>query len=82
MSTSSAELAKIATNAIIAQRISSVNSLSAICEDTGANISAVTKRWDKISTCLRGKRTVFDACGVMDKGELARHGVAVLKVGE
>lgn len=39
-------------------------------------------RWDEISTCLRGKRTVFDTCGVVDKAELARHGIVVLKVGE
>jgi UDPglucose 6-dehydrogenase len=42
MSTSSAELTKIASNAMIAQRISSVHSLSAICEDAGATISDVT----------------------------------------
>lgn len=42
MSTPSVELAKIASNAMIAQRISSVNSLSAICENAGTTISDVT----------------------------------------
>ena len=34
----SSELAKLASNAMLAQRISSINSLSALCEKTGANI--------------------------------------------
>ena len=34
----SSELAKLASNAMLAQRISSINSFSAICEKTGANI--------------------------------------------
>ncbi|KAI9676855.1 MAG: hypothetical protein M1817_006694 [Caeruleum heppii] len=37
----SSELSKIAANALLAQRISSVNALSAICEATGANIDEV-----------------------------------------
>lgn len=37
----SSELAKIAANALLAQRISSINSLSAICEATGAEIDEV-----------------------------------------
>lgn len=39
----SAELGKLASNAMLAQRISSVNALSAICEQTGASIRHVTK---------------------------------------
>jgi len=39
----SAELAKLASNAMLAQRISSINSLSAICEKTNANIDEVSK---------------------------------------
>ncbi|KAI9892608.1 MAG: hypothetical protein M1814_001301 [Vezdaea aestivalis] len=39
----SSELAKLAANALLAQRISSVNSLSAICEKTGADIDEVTR---------------------------------------
>lgn len=37
----SAELSKLAANAFLAQRISSVNAMSALCEATGANISEV-----------------------------------------
>lgn len=37
----SAELTKLAANAMLAQRISSINSLSALCESTGADISQV-----------------------------------------
>jgi UDPglucose 6-dehydrogenase len=39
----SSELAKLASNAILAQRISSINSLSALCEKTGANIDELSK---------------------------------------
>ena len=39
----SSELAKLASNAMLAQRISSVNSLSALCEQTGANIEELSK---------------------------------------
>ena len=35
----SSELAKLASNAMLAQRISSINSLSALCEKTGADIT-------------------------------------------
>jgi len=37
----SSELAKLASNAFLAQRISSINSLSAICEATGASVDQV-----------------------------------------
>lgn len=37
----SSELTKLASNAILAQRISSINALSAICEATGADVSEV-----------------------------------------
>lgn len=37
----SSELSKLAANAMLAQRISSINALSAICEATGANIAEV-----------------------------------------
>ena len=39
----SSELSKLVANAFLAQRISSVNSISALCESTGANIQEVTK---------------------------------------
>ncbi|VAH95020.1 unnamed protein product [Triticum turgidum subsp. durum] len=37
----SAELSKLAANAFLAQRISSVNAMSALCEATGANVSSM-----------------------------------------
>jgi UDPglucose 6-dehydrogenase len=39
----SSELSKLAANAMLAQRISSINALSAICEATGADIEEVAK---------------------------------------
>ena len=39
----SAELSKLTANAMLAQRISSVNSISALCEATGADVSQVAK---------------------------------------
>lgn len=39
----SSELSKLAANAMLAQRISSVNSLSALCEATGADVEQVAK---------------------------------------
>ena len=41
ISNTSAELAKLTANAMLAQRISSINTISAICERTGANIAEV-----------------------------------------
>ena len=39
----SAELSKLASNAMLAQRISSINSLSALCEKSGASIQELSK---------------------------------------
>ena len=39
----SAELTKLTSNAFLAQRISSINSISALCEKTGADVSEVAK---------------------------------------
>ena len=39
----SSELSKLTANAFLAQRISSINSISSICEATGANIHEVAK---------------------------------------
>ena len=39
----SSELSKLIANAFLAQRVSSINSVSAICEVTGANIEEVSK---------------------------------------
>ena len=37
----SAELAKLTANAMLAQRISSINAISALCEATGADVGQV-----------------------------------------
>jgi len=37
----SSELSKLAANAFLAQRISSINSISALCEETGADVNEV-----------------------------------------
>ncbi len=39
----SAELSKLTANAFLAQRISSINSISALCEVTGANVKEVSE---------------------------------------
>ena len=39
----SSELAKLTANAFLAQRISSINSISAICEATGADVREVSR---------------------------------------
>ena len=39
----SSELSKLMANAFLAQRISSINTVSAICESTGANVEEVSK---------------------------------------
>ena len=39
----SSELCKLVANAMLAQRISSINSISAICERTGADVSEIAK---------------------------------------
>merc|ERR1711953_859545 len=39
----SSELSKLAANAFLAQRISSINAMSAVCEATGANVDEVAK---------------------------------------
>ena len=39
----SSELVKLSSNAMLAQRISSINSLSALCEKTGADIEEISK---------------------------------------
>nr|CAG4650857.1 EOG090X03RJ [Simocephalus serrulatus]SVE94152.1 EOG090X03RJ [Simocephalus serrulatus] len=43
MNTWSSELSKLAANAFLAQRISSINAISAVCEATGADVSEVAK---------------------------------------
>ena len=43
MNTWSSELSKLAANAFLAQRISSINSISAVCEATGADVTEVAE---------------------------------------
>jgi len=43
MNTWSSELSKLAANAFLAQRISSINSMSAVCEATGADVTEVAQ---------------------------------------
>ena len=42
MGSRSVELAKLASNALLAQRVSSINALSAICEEVGADVEEVS----------------------------------------
>ena len=42
----SSELSKLASNAMLAQRVSSINSLSALCEKTGADIKKFKCNWN------------------------------------
>lgn len=39
----SSELSKLAANAFLAQRVSSINSISALCEKTGASVSEISR---------------------------------------
>ena len=39
----SSELSKLVANAFLSQRVSSINSISALCEATGANVSEITR---------------------------------------
>lgn len=48
MDTWSSELSKLAANAFLAQRISSINALTPLCEETGADVSEVAKAIGKI----------------------------------
>ncbi|KAF5858255.1 hypothetical protein ETB97_004662 [Aspergillus alliaceus] len=56
----SSELAKIASNAFIGQRISSINSLSTLCESAGANVHAVSDVIPGVGVIgrLQGRRAV------------------------
>lgn len=45
----SSELSKLAANAFLAQRISSINAISAICESTGADVQEVSRAIGKDS---------------------------------
>ncbi|EFJ45696.1 hypothetical protein VOLCADRAFT_94131 [Volvox carteri f. nagariensis] len=57
----SSELAKLAANAFLAQRISSINAISALCEETGADVQQVSHA---IGTDSRiGPRFLMAGCG-------------------
>ncbi|KAG2453380.1 hypothetical protein HYH02_001604 [Chlamydomonas schloesseri] len=57
----SSELAKLAANAFLAQRISSINAISALCEETGADVQQVSHA---IGTDSRiGPRFLSAGCG-------------------
>lgn len=43
MSTWSSELSKLAANAFLAQRITSINAIACICEETGAEVGQVAR---------------------------------------
>lgn len=45
----SSELSKLAANAFLAQRVSSINAMSAICEATGADVGELAKAIGKDS---------------------------------
>ena len=45
----SSELSKLIANAFLAQRISSMNAVAALCERTGANINEVEGTLDRLA---------------------------------
>lgn len=49
MSTKSAEVSKLVTNAFLAQRISSINAIASVCEETAADVRQVARAVGKDS---------------------------------
>ena len=47
----SAELSKLTANAMLAQRISSINSISALCESTGADVQQACNALARLRLC-------------------------------
>ena len=43
----SSELAKLTANAFLAQRISSINAIGALCESTGADVEKWPSDWNR-----------------------------------
>tara|TARA_B100000963_G_scaffold80683_1_gene68659 strand:- start:15331 stop:16668 length:1338 start_codon:yes stop_codon:yes gene_type:complete len=94
----SSELAKLASNAMLAQRISSINSLSALCEKTDANIDEVSKaigmdkrigpKFLKVSPGFGGscfKKDILNLvylCKHYDLNEIANYWESVIKINE
>ena len=50
----SSELSKLTTNAVLAQRISSINSIAALCAATGADVREVARAIGADSRACRG----------------------------
>ena len=44
----SSELSKLTANAFLAQRVSSINAMSALCEATGADVDEVAEYWEQV----------------------------------
>ena len=94
----SSELSKLTSNAFLAQRISSINSISALCEKTGANIQEVAKAigadkriGDKFLEAGPGfggscfKKDILNLvylCEYFDLKEVANYWEGVLKINE
>lgn len=55
----SAELSKLTANAFLAQRISSINAISALCEVTGADVTQVNHQNPKQETKRRSFRSLM-----------------------
>ena len=49
----SAELSKLTANAFLAQRISSINSISALCEATGADVQQVSNHQSQCTRAMQ-----------------------------
>ena len=41
------ELSKLTANAFLAQRVSSINSIAALCEETGADVGSIKSYWKR-----------------------------------
>ena len=57
----SAELSKLTANAMLAQRISSINSISALCEATGADVQQAGPRHSTAMWSCQGPRSLHGA---------------------
>ena len=69
----SAELSKLTANAFLAQRISSINSISALCEATGADVQQVSCRNHihvnvPLPTVTMFCNTSSNTCNTLDAG--------------
>ena len=94
----SSELSKLASNAMLAQRLSSINSLSSICEKTGANTDEVSKavgmdkrigsEFLKVSTGFGGscfKKDILNLvylCNFYGLNEIAEYWHQVVKIND